>query len=84
MSAAPMLLENRFSPWSRGRTQPWPPFLQMLDGHISAYTEQLQPMTTDLVARREELVGAADVDLDAPLEAREEEEEEEEYEEEEE
>ena len=69
MSAVPMSLENRFSPWSRGRTQPWPPFPQMLDGHISAHPEQLQPMTTDLVARLEKLVGAADVDLDAPLAA---------------
>lgn len=64
-----MLLENRFNPWSRGRTQPWPPFPQMLDGHISAHPEQLQTMTTDLVARLEELVGAAAMDLDSPLEA---------------
>ena len=57
-----MLLENRFSPWSRGRThQPWPPLLQVLDGHISAHPEQLQPMTTDLVVRLDDLVGAADL-----------------------
>ena len=49
------------------------PLLQMLDGHISAHPEQLQPMTPDLVARLEELVGAADVDPDAPLAAEDEE-----------
>ena len=60
-----MLLENRLSPWSRRRTQPWPPFPQMLDGYISAHPEQLQPMTTDLVACLDDLVGAFNVDLDA-------------------
>ena len=45
------------------------PFLQVLDDHVSAHPEQLQPMTTDLVARLDDLVGAVDVDLDAPLEA---------------
>ena len=44
-------------------------FLQVLDDHVSAHPEQLQPMTTDLVARLDDLVGAVDVDLDAPLEA---------------
>lgn len=41
------------------------PFLQILDGHISAHPEQLQPMTTDLVTGLDDLVGAVDVDLDA-------------------
>lgn len=45
------------------------PFLQVLDNHISAHPEQLQPMTMDLVARLDDLVGAVDVDLNAPLEA---------------
>lgn len=45
------------------------PFLQVLDDHVSAHPEQLQPMTTDLAARLDHLVGAVDVDPDAPLEA---------------
>ncbi len=44
------------------------PFLQMLDDHVSAHPERLQPMTTDLAAHLEDLVGAVDVDLNAPLE----------------
>ena len=44
------------------------PFLQMLDDHISAHPEQLQPMTMDLAAHLNDLVGAVDVDLNAPLE----------------
>lgn len=36
------------------------PFLQVLDDHVSAHSEQLQPMTTDLVARLDDLVGAVD------------------------
>ena len=45
------------------------PFLQVLDDHVSAHPEQLQPVTTDLAARLDHLVGAVDVDPDAPLEA---------------
>lgn len=33
------------------------PFLQVLDGHISAHPEQLQPITADLMARLDDLVG---------------------------
>ena len=43
------------------------PFLRMLDDHISAHPEQLQPITTGLMARLDDLVGAVDVDLNAPL-----------------
>ena len=43
------------------------PFLRMLDDHISAHPEQLQPMPMDLMARLDDLVGAVDVDLNAPL-----------------
>ena len=65
-----MLLENRFSPWSRGRThQPWPPLLQVLDDHISAHPEQLQPMTTDwwLVCTSGKAGGAGGRDRGDPL-----------------
>jgi len=40
----------------------------MLDDHASPHPEQLQPMTTDLVVHLDDLVGAVDVDLNAPLE----------------
>lgn len=44
------------------------PFLQLLDDHISAHPERLQPMTTDVTAHLDDLVGAVDVNLNAPLE----------------
>ena len=44
------------------------PFLQLLDDHVSAHPEQLQPITMDLMAHLDDLVGAVDLDLDAPLE----------------
>ena len=48
------------------------PFVQSLDAHVSAHPEQVQPTIKNLVARLDDLVGAVDVDLDAPLEADEE------------
>ena len=44
----------------RGQDPALAPFLQVLDDHVSAHPEQLQPMTTDLVARLDDLVGAVD------------------------
>ncbi|MCY4236009.1 MAG: type II toxin-antitoxin system PrlF family antitoxin [Cyanobacteria bacterium MAG CAR2_bin_4] len=52
----------------RGEEPALTPFLQLLDDHISAHPELLQPMTTDLAAHLDDLVGAIDVDLNAPLE----------------
>ncbi|OOV36358.1 hypothetical protein BV53_00785 [Candidatus Synechococcus spongiarum LMB bulk15N] len=60
---------EKVQPMEQGDDPALIPFLQMLDDHISGHPEQLQPMTTNLVARLDELVGAVDVDLNAPLEA---------------
>ncbi|OOV25391.1 hypothetical protein BV61_06915 [Candidatus Synechococcus spongiarum LMB bulk15M] len=60
---------EQVQPMEQGNDPALVPFLQMLDDHISGHPEQLQPMTTNLVARLDELVGAVDVDLNAPLEA---------------
>ena len=60
---------EQVQPMQQGEDPALAPFLQMLDDHVSAHPEQLQPMTTDLVARLDHLVGAVDVDLDTPLEA---------------
>lgn len=56
-------------PAKQGEDADLAPFLQVLDDHISAHPEQLQPMTADLVARLDDLVGDVDVDLNAPLQA---------------
>ncbi|MXW39803.1 MAG: hypothetical protein F4Z75_01355 [Synechococcus sp. SB0668_bin_15] len=71
-----MLLENRFSPCGRGKSQPWPPSFSCWITIIAAHPEQLQPLlTTDLKAHLEDLVGSIDVDLNSPLEPDDEEEE---------
>lgn len=61
MSAVPMLLENQVQPMEQREAPALAPSLQVLDDHISAHPEQLQPMTTDLVVRLDDLVGAADL-----------------------
>ena len=60
---------EQVQPMQQGEDPALAPFLQVLDDHVSSHPEQLQPMTTDLVAHLDHLVGAVDVDLDAPLEA---------------
>lgn len=60
---------EQVQPMQQGEDPALAPFLQVLDDHVSSHPEQLQPMTTDLVAHLDHLVGAIDVDLDAPLEA---------------
>ena len=60
---------EQVQPVQRGEDPALTPFLQLLDDHISAHPERLQPMTTDLVAHLDDLVGAVDVDRNAPLEA---------------
>jgi len=59
---------EQVQPVQRGEDPALTPFLQLLDDHISAHPELLQPMTTDLAAHLDDLVGAIDVDLNAPLE----------------
>ena len=60
---------EQVQPMQQGEDPALAPFLQVLDDHVSSHPEQLQPMTTDLVAHLDHLVGAVDVDPDAPLEA---------------
>jgi antitoxin PrlF len=43
------------------------PFLALLEQDIAGHPERLQPISTDLVHRLKDLVGAIEVDLDAPL-----------------
>ncbi|CZB13104.1 type II toxin-antitoxin system PrlF family antitoxin [Candidatus Synechococcus spongiarum] len=59
---------EQVQPVQQGEDPALAPFLQTLDDHISAHPEQLQPLTTDLMAHLDNLAGAIHVDLDAPLE----------------
>ena len=43
------------------------PFLALLEQDIASHPERLKPITVDLVARLQDLVGGIEVDLDAPL-----------------
>ena len=60
---------GQVQPMEQGEEPALAPFLQLLDDHIAAHPEQLQPLlTTDLKAHLDDLVGSIDVDLNAPLE----------------
>ena len=59
---------EQLQPMPQGEKPVLAPSLEILDAHISAHPEQLQPITMDLVARLDDLVGSIDVDLNAPLE----------------
>jgi antitoxin PrlF len=43
------------------------PFLDLLERDLIAHPEQLTPLSADVLARLDVLVGDIDVDLDAPL-----------------
>jgi len=43
------------------------PFLALLEQDIATHPERLQPISTDLVRRLQDLVGAIEVDLDEAL-----------------
>jgi antitoxin PrlF len=43
------------------------PFLALLEQDIASHPERLQPISTDLVQRLQDLVGAIEVDLDEAL-----------------
>ena len=60
---------EQVQPMQQGEEPALAPFLHLLDDHIAAHPEQLQPfLTTDLKAHLDDLVGSIDVDLNAPLE----------------